>query len=180
MTEVFVVKKTKECTSARCGFVVFHDTDAAMNMFDAQPHMFNGTKITVSVAKNRNSKDQDKRPHTKPNILNGEASTSRSGGTTIFVGRLTPTTTEGDLAVYFSEFGTVKNATVVSDRTTGLSRGFGFVTFVDRKAFENGVLEACHLINGYRLNVKPARPQTTCRPARNVATEDIQSSTESA
>jgi RNA recognition motif-containing protein len=48
-------------------------------------------------------------------------------GKKIFVGNLSFNTTSQDLEALFSEAGTCESATVVTDRDTGRSRGFGFV-----------------------------------------------------
>jgi len=48
-------------------------------------------------------------------------------GKKIFVGNLSFSTTSADLESLFSEMGTCESATVVTDRDTGRSRGFGFV-----------------------------------------------------
>src|SRR5947207_157293 len=47
-------------------------------------------------------------------------------GKRIFVGNLAFSTTSTDLETLFSEVGTCESATVVTDRETGRSRGFGF------------------------------------------------------
>jgi RNA recognition motif-containing protein len=41
-----------------------------------------------------------------------------------------PNMTEKPLMHYFSTFGHVTNVTVVRDKTTGISRGFGFVSLL--------------------------------------------------
>ena len=46
----------------------------------------------------------------------------------LYVGNLSTETTEFDLQDVFGRFGTVTEATVVADRETSLSDGFGFVT----------------------------------------------------
>jgi RNA recognition motif-containing protein len=51
------------------------------------------------------------------------------GPVKLFVGGLSWDTTTEDLTNAFAKFGTVIDATVILDRTTGRSRGFGFVTF---------------------------------------------------
>ena len=51
------------------------------------------------------------------------------GPTTLFVGGLSWETQERELKAAFASFGALKEATVVIDRNTGRSRGFGFVTF---------------------------------------------------
>src|SRR5689334_11549702 len=48
-------------------------------------------------------------------------------GKKIFVGNLSFDTTSADLETLFAEVGTCESATVITDRDTGRSRGFGFV-----------------------------------------------------
>jgi len=49
----------------------------------------------------------------------------------LYVGNLPYTTKDDNLREHFSSVGTVASATVVTDRETGRSRGFGFVEFED-------------------------------------------------
>jgi len=51
------------------------------------------------------------------------------GPTKLFVGGIGSTTTASDLRVFFSRFGELADATVILNRSTGHSRGFGFVSF---------------------------------------------------
>ena len=51
----------------------------------------------------------------------------------LFVGSLSWDTTTAKLRAVFEEHGTVTDAVIMVDRSTGQSRGFGFVTFADRK-----------------------------------------------
>jgi cold-inducible RNA-binding protein len=46
----------------------------------------------------------------------------------LFVGNLSFDTTQAELEELFAPFGTVAEAVVITDQTTGRSRGFGFVT----------------------------------------------------
>src|SRR5213594_5240529 len=48
-------------------------------------------------------------------------------GKKIFVGNLSFNTTSADLETLFSEVGQCESASVITDRATGRSRGFGFV-----------------------------------------------------
>jgi RNA recognition motif-containing protein len=52
-----------------------------------------------------------------------------SGPVKLFVGGLSWNTTADDLRAAFGNFGSLEEATVLMDRGTGRSRGFGFVTF---------------------------------------------------
>ena len=76
----------------------------------------------------------------------------------LYVGNLAFATTSDDLRDAFSEFGTVSSATVITDRETGRSRGFGFVEM------EDGADQAIEAMNGKELagrtlNVNEARPR---------------------
>jgi hypothetical protein len=51
------------------------------------------------------------------------------GPVKLFVGGLSWNTTSDELRLAFSKFGPIQEATVIMDRTTGRSRGFGFVSF---------------------------------------------------
>jgi len=52
----------------------------------------------------------------------------------LFVGNLSWNTTDNDLNEAFSRFGQISEAIVITDRNSGRSRGFGFVTFDDDSA----------------------------------------------
>ena len=66
----------------------------------------------------------------------------------LFVGGVSWTTTEDDLRNAFADFGPVAEAVIVKDRTTGESRGFGFVTLENRK----NAGRAIDALNGTELN----------------------------
>ncbi|KAF9219341.1 RNA-binding domain-containing protein, partial [Gyrodon lividus] len=51
--------------------------------------------------------------------------------TRYFVGGLSPVTSADSMREFFSAFGKVVDATVMVDRESGRSKGFGFVTFED-------------------------------------------------
>jgi RNA recognition motif-containing protein len=51
----------------------------------------------------------------------------------LFVGGLSWETTDQDLRAAFGQFGVVTDAVVVTDRDSGKSKGFGFVTLENRK-----------------------------------------------
>lgn len=52
-------------------------------------------------------------------------------GKKLFVGGLSWDTTDASLRSAFEAFGSIEDAKVITDRDTGRSRGFGFVTFAD-------------------------------------------------
>eukprot|EP00262_Sarcandra_glabra_P016917 TRINITY_DN5647_c0_g3_i1.p1 TRINITY_DN5647_c0_g3~~TRINITY_DN5647_c0_g3_i1.p1 ORF type:complete len:209 (-),score=32.13 TRINITY_DN5647_c0_g3_i1:527-1153(-) len=65
-----------------------------------------------------------------------------------FIGGLSWSTSDKVLKNAFEKFGHLIDAKVVMDRFSGRSRGFGFVTFDDKKAME----EAIHAMNGFDLD----------------------------
>lgn len=59
--------------------------------------------------------------------------------TKLYVGNLAWSTSSEGLRAAFEQFGSVADAVVVTDRDTGRSRGFGFVTFNDAAAADAAV-----------------------------------------
>ena len=51
----------------------------------------------------------------------------------LFIGGLAGSITSESMRDFFSQFGKVINSTVMLDRETGRSKGFGFVSFEDTK-----------------------------------------------
>lgn len=68
--------------------------------------------------------------------LQGEVRVERSAAplpTKLFVGSLSDSTKSAGLRAHFEPHGAIAEAVVITDRDTGASRNFGFVTMVDRK-----------------------------------------------
>jgi RNA recognition motif-containing protein len=72
-------------------------------------------------------------------------------GKKLFVGSLAWATDSSGLKAAFERFGDIEEATVISDRETGRSRGFGFVTFTDEGATPQAISE----MNGSDLDGRP-------------------------
>ena len=51
--------------------------------------------------------------------------------TKLYIGNLPYTTTEDDLKTLFADYGNVLSATLITDRDSGRSKGFGFVELED-------------------------------------------------
>lgn len=79
-------------------------------------------------------------------------------GKRIYVGNLSFNTTSDDLRDTFGEYGQVSNASVVSDRETGRSRGFAFVEMDSGADEAIAALNGCE-IAGRTLTVNEARPR---------------------
>jgi cold-inducible RNA-binding protein len=80
--------------------------------------------------------------------------------TKLYVGNLSFDTTENDLQDAFAAFGTVTESNLMMDRTTGRSRGFGFVTMSTPEEAQKAIdgLNGKDL-GGRALTVNVARPR---------------------
>jgi RNA recognition motif-containing protein len=77
----------------------------------------------------------------------------------LYVGNLSYSTTEDDLHKLFTQVGPVTSVTLISDRVSGQSKGFGFVEMESDKVAQ----EAIQRLNNQELNqrnitVSEARP----------------------
>jgi RNA recognition motif-containing protein len=78
----------------------------------------------------------------------------------LYVGNLSFSTSSQDLQELFGQAGTVESASVVEDRDTGRSRGFGFVE-MSSKEEGSAAIEQFNgkEVNGRNLTVNEARPR---------------------
>ena len=76
--------------------------------------------------------------------------------TKIFVGGLPYHTTDESLKFFFQKFGNIEEAVVITDRTTGKSRGYGFVTMETKEQAEAAILDPNPIIDGRKANVNLA------------------------
>jgi cold-inducible RNA-binding protein len=78
----------------------------------------------------------------------------------IFVGNFSFSLSEGELRSMFEPFGAVDSATVVTDRATGRSRGFGFVEMPNNEEAAKAIAALNGKDSGGRaLTVNEARPK---------------------
>src|SRR5258706_2357936 len=78
----------------------------------------------------------------------------------LYVGNLSFQTSSEDLQQLFAQAGTVESASVVEDRETGRSRGFGFVEMATKEEGEAAIQQFNGKeFNGRNLNVNEARPR---------------------
>jgi RNA recognition motif-containing protein len=88
----------------------------------------------------------------------------------IYVGNLAYAVTEDDLRQAFEAYGTVDRASVVTDRMTGRSKGFGFVEMPNEAEAREAITKLNETaLKGRNVMVNEARPQTDRprRPPRN-------------
>lgn len=76
--------------------------------------------------------------------------------TRIFVGGLKFASEDHVLHDYFATFGKIKEAVVIRDRKTGLSKGYGFVTMLEDLPALKAIVEKSPKLDGRRCNVNLA------------------------
>ena len=80
--------------------------------------------------------------------------------TNIFVGNLSYQTTEDEIQSAFSAYGTVERVSIIRDRDSGQSRGFGFVEMPNAEEAERAIQNMNgRQMSGRALNVNEARPR---------------------
>jgi len=79
----------------------------------------------------------------------------------IFVGNLSFNTGEDELRQLFEQYGQVDRISIMTDRDTGRSRGFGFVEMANAEDGEKAIAALNGTqVGGRTLNVNEARPKT--------------------
>ena len=85
----------------------------------------------------------------------------------VYVGNLPFTVDSAKMKELFSSYGEIEEATVISDKFSGRSKGFGFVTFKDDKEAEKAIKAMNDKeIEGRKLKVNEARPMEERPPRR--------------
>ena len=107
----------------------------------------------VSAAPSQRRKPASGRP--------GKRGVSAKNGQSVFVGNLAWAATTDDIRDLFGRYGTVNEATIVTDRRDGRSRGFGFVDMAHPAA--TTAVDALNgtSLHGRDLKVRLARPRAT-------------------
>lgn len=78
----------------------------------------------------------------------------------LYVGGLSYSTTSDGLREFFTQSGNVSSATVITDRFSGQSRGFGFVEMVTTEEAQNAISQLNgRELDGRRISVEMSNPQ---------------------
>jgi len=78
----------------------------------------------------------------------------------IYVGNLPYSLSEEDLKAAFSQFGEVSSASIIMDRMSGQSKGFGFVEMPDNSEADEAIKALNEsALNGRNIKVNQARPR---------------------
>jgi len=77
----------------------------------------------------------------------------------LFVGNLSFQTTENDITDAFAQYGAVEAVAIITDRDTGRSKGFGFVTMSEEDAADKAIAQLNgSQLDGRALTVNEAKP----------------------
>src|SRR5215218_800216 len=78
----------------------------------------------------------------------------------IYVSNLSFNVQDEDLKEFFTEYGEVSSAKVITDKFTGKSRGFGFVEMPDTEAANKAIAELDNgVVEGRTIRVMEAKPK---------------------
>jgi len=129
------------------GFVTFDDPTSAEKVISEQNLTLDGRKLEIKSA--------------IPRGLVGTIEAERQARPKkIFVAGLSENVTDGDLRDHFSHYGRVVEAIIQKDRGSGVSRGFGFVTFDDGDSVDKVLLKGSQKLGDKCVvDVKIARPK---------------------
>ncbi|MBN3282480.1 ROA0 protein, partial [Polyodon spathula] len=132
-----VVVQNQQLQRSRCfGFVTYSTAEEADAAMAGRPHVVDGNNVELKRAVAREDAG-------KPEAL---AKVKK-----IFIGGLKEDVEDEHLANYFSQFGTLEKAEVITDKQTGKKRGFGFVYFEDNDSADKAVVLKYHTINGHKV-----------------------------
>ncbi|HYO21295.1 MAG TPA: RNA-binding protein [Flavisolibacter sp.] len=85
----------------------------------------------------------------------------------IYVSNLSFDVQDEDLREFFTPYGEVTSAKIITDKFTGKSRGFGFVEMSDEEASKKAIQELNDAsVDGRNIKVMEAKPKED-RPARS-------------
>lgn len=86
----------------------------------------------------------------------------------IYVSNLSFNVQDEDLREFFTPYGEVTSAKIIHDKTTGQSRGFGFVEMPDDAAAKKAIAELNDgTVDGRNIKVMEARPKEDRSPRGN-------------
>ena len=101
------------------------------------------------TSRSENSINTNKNENSSSNSINS-SSTYRK----IFVGGLHYITGESGLVNYFLQFGPIETCSVMYNRETNKSRGFGFITFTNSESVSKVLATRMHTIDNKEVEVK--------------------------
>jgi len=141
IVDVVVMKDPQSGRSRGFGFVTYKEADMVDAAQSNRPHELDGKTVEAKRAMPREDSGSAEAHMTVKKL---------------FVGGLKKDVTTEDLRDYFSAYGNITECEVVTAKDSGVSRGFGFVTFDDYDPVDKAILYKPHLIKTSRSDVKKA------------------------
>lgn len=123
------------------GFITYKKAYMVDDAQAARPHKIDGREVEPKRAVPR---EEAGKPEAQATVKK------------VFVGGLKEEIEEEDLKEYFSQFGNLLSATIVTEKETGRKRGFAFLEFDDYDPVDKIVLKRHHVVKSKRLEVKKA------------------------
>ena len=133
ITNVYIVKDPLMQTNKGFGFITFSNQDALGRVAAVPSHFLDGMKI---VPKRATLKSKNK----------------------VFVGGVSQDCTEDEVKAYFSQFGNVRDITILMNQRSGYHRGFGFIIFDSEEAVNRVCEIHFHVIKGKKVECKKVIP----------------------
>ncbi len=84
----------------------------------------------------------------------------------LYIGNLPFSASEADIEQTFSACGEIESIKLVTDRNTGRSRGFAFVTFTTQQGAEQALAMNSHEMQGRKIVVSVAKEKSGGRSSR--------------
>lgn len=148
MSDCILMRHPSTGLSRGFGFVTFLTESSRQAAIAATRSMLDGRKIDVKPAVSREEMSKVE-----------EAKSSGQNPKKIIVQSLSPETTKEDLEEYFSKYGSINDAVIITERETRKSRGFGFVSFDAPDSVAKATNESPHTIKGREASCSIARPK---------------------
>ncbi|KAI1703166.1 RNA recognition motif domain-containing protein [Ditylenchus destructor] len=111
------------------GYVTYKSQESVDRALNSQPHSIDNKEVYVNQAY------------------------SRQRELTLFIGNLSPKTTDESLREHFSKYGQLTECEVKTDRQTGQSRGFGYVAFASQEELNRALNEQTHMIDDVEVKL---------------------------
>ncbi|KNC85491.1 hypothetical protein SARC_02328 [Sphaeroforma arctica JP610] len=129
------------------GFLTFADPKSVEKVMGAGPHTIDERTI-------------DPKPAVPQRAIRRDSERPLIKTMKIFVGGLSPETTEESLTTFFGKFGKVDDVVIMKDKFTQRLRGFGFVSFTEASVVDTVVQKQYYEVDGKEIEVKKAEPRS--------------------